>query len=183
VNEPYVIEANYKKSFLVNVWTSYGSAVGGGFYDDGSVAEINMQKTQVVVDPNKVRKVFAGWETHGARIMNVESSDSSADEHLLLGNQNLLVLVNKPVNVTTNWKTQYHLNVISPEGKPSGEGWYDIGKVVNFGVSGRTTPPGIWTASTFDRWAGDTDSTKLRDRVIMNEPKTVIAEWREDNTP
>jgi len=85
--------------------------------------------------------------------------------------------------VTANWKTQYYLNVISTEGTVEGGGWYDIGSYVPIKAMVPSTPAGMWTTLTFEKWTGDIDSSKERDRVLINRPKTVIAEWEEDNTP
>ena len=97
--------------------------------------------------------------------------------------QKLLVYVDKPLNVTTNWGTQYYLDVQSQEGKAKGSGWYTLGRMVPISVDQKSAPPGMWSSKVFDRWTGDIESTDINDRVIINEPKTVIAEWRTDNTP
>ena len=179
VEQPYIIEASYKESYRVNVWSQYGNAMGGGFYPKGEIATIGLSQNEIVTQPNKIRKVFSGWNTFGARTMNQDISMDSLDPSA----QNLLVFVDKPLNVTTNWKTQYFLDVQSPEGKAKGSGWYDLGRMVPVSIDERSTPPGMWTAKVFDKWTGDIESIELNERVIMNEPKTVIAEWRSDNTP
>ena len=181
--EPYVIEAEYKKSFLVNVWTPYGSPVGAGFYDQGQVAEISLGQTQIDVQPNAVRKIFSGWDTHGARVM-----DLSADEPDMQGlgtglGQNLLVFVDEPVNVTANWKSQYYLDVQTTEGKAKGEGWYDIGRLVPISIEQRSVPAGMWSSKTFDKWIGDVEGEEINQRILMNGPKVAIAEWRSDDSP
>ena len=184
VIEPYLIEAHYKKAFQVNVWTPYGSAIGDGFYDEGSTAEISMARTEVMVDPNKVRKIFSSWDTHGARTVDFTQLDSeNADIPAGAGIQNLLVFVDNPINVTAEWKTQYHLNVVSEEAEAKGEGWYDLGRLATVSLKASNSPPGMWSTQVFDRWTGDVDSTDSKVRVMMNGPKTVIAEWREDTTP
>ena len=179
-----MIEAHYTKSYRVNVWTQYGTTEGAGFYKEGEVAEIKITNPQVVVQLNKVRKVFSGWNTYGARTMNLgEVQDLDLASVGVMGNQNLLLFVDKPTNVTTEWRTQYYLDVQSSESKTKGSGWYDIGRMVPISVSIPTNPPGLWTSYTFDRWTGDIDSIKENERLIMNEPKTVIAEWKNDNSP
>ena len=66
MDDPYTIKAQYKKSFKVNVWTPFGKALGGGFYEKGDVAEIHVQKTEVIVEQNKIRKIFTGWNSGAA---------------------------------------------------------------------------------------------------------------------
>jgi len=185
MNEPYVLEAQFKRAYLINVWTPFGTAVGGGYYPEGEIAEIGISNTQVVVDPNKVRMIFSGWNSHGARTMEFSASDSieNTKSEFLPAGQNLMVFVDAPVNVTANWKQQYYLNLQSEKSDVQGGGWYDIGRMATISVKAPSTPPGLWTAHVFDKWVGDFESDSKRERVIMNKPKTVIAEWKEDNTP
>ena len=184
LEEPYVIGAQYGKSYRVNVWSQYGSAVGAGFYKEGEVAEIKMSQTEVVVQPNKIRKVFDGWNTFSARTMSMGSNEDLDLKNVgAIGNQNLLLFVDNPTNVTTNWKTQFYLDVQTTEGKTKGSGWYDIGRMVPISVTAPSTPPGMWSTYKFDGWSGDMVSTDMKGRIIVNEPKVVMAEWKEDNTP
>ena len=179
IEDPYIIEAVYKESYRVNVWSQYGSPIGAGFYKEGEIAEISLSKNQMVVEPNKIRQVFVGWNAAGAKTMNTDSV-STTDGVLA---QNLLVMVDRPLNITTNWKTQYYLDVQSQEGRVKGSGWYDLGRMVPFSIDKASTPPGMWSAEVFDKWTGDVESEETSDRVIMSEPKTIIAVWKTDNTP
>lgn len=178
IDQPYSLEAVYKNSYKVNVWTPYSSGVGGGFYPDGQIAEISVANKEVVVDQNKVRKVFSGWNAGNAKRMDFSDS---ADEYS--GTQNLLLIVDRPLNVTANWKTQYYLDVQSAEGKVKGSGWYDLGRLVPISVESPSVPLGMWTKTAFAGWAGDYESENPNGRVIVNGPKTVIAEWKEDSSP
>jgi len=182
MNEPYVIEAKYKKAFLVNVYTPYGSAVGSGFYPEGEVAEISMTKTEMVLEPNRVKAVFSGWDPQGARTMDFGSAEQAIGG-AALGVQNLMLFVDGPTNVNANWKTQYYLDVQSVEGTVEGSGWYDLGRLVPISAKIPSKPAGTWTSNSFAGWTGDYDGASPNGRVIMNEPKTVIAEWKEDSTP
>jgi len=179
IDQPYVIEATYKESYRLNVWSQYGSPTGGGFYSSGEIATITLPQKEEIVEPNKIKKVFAGWNTFDARIMNQDVAKDVDGSSA----QNLLVIVDKPLNITTTWKTQYYLDVQSQEGKVKGDGWYDLGRMVPISIDQRSTPPGMWSSSVFEKWTGDLESTDLNERVVMNQPKTVIAEWKTDNTP
>ncbi len=46
-----------------------------------------------------------------------------------------------------------------------------------------SVPVGMWSTMVFDGWVGDYDGEASNGRVIINKPKTVIAEWKEDRTP
>ena len=183
LDSPYTIEAQYKKSYQVNVWTPFGTTSGGGFYPEGTVAEIKMQKTEVIVEPNQIRKVFTGWNTGNARTMDLGGPAELDPEGKLIGGENLLVFADKPLNVTANWKTQYYLDIESPEGLVTGEGWYDVGKIARIAIQNPSTSQGFWTSYNFERWVGDYEDTSQYGTVIVNKPKTVIAQWKQDSTP
>jgi len=181
VTEPYIIQAQYKKSFLVNVWSQFGTPVGAGFYDEGEVAEITMKKTDVIVDPGKIKKIFTGWNSHGARTMDFGSDPDLQGK--AASSQNLLVFVDNPTNVTANWKSQYYLKIQSPEAKATGDGWYNVGQIARISVNQPLESPSLWASYSFAGWSGDIESDEIKERVIMNEPKVVVAEWDENNTP
>jgi len=107
LDSPYILEAKYKKSYQVDVWTPYGFATGAGFYDEGTTAEIRMSQSDITVKPGKEKKIFNGWNTNGAP--TIDLGDSGGDT----STQNLLIQVDGPVSVNANWKTQYYLNIMS----------------------------------------------------------------------
>ena len=179
IEQPYTIQASYKESYRVNVWSQYGNPVGGGFYPAGDIATISLSQSEIIVQPNKIKKVFAGWNYFGARTMNQDITLDQTDPTA----QNLLLFIDKPLNVTTKWRTQYYLDVQSQEGKAKGSGWYDLGRMVPISVDQKSVPPGMWSSKVFDRWTGDIESTDMNERIIMSDSRTVIAEWKEDNTP
>ena len=181
VDKPYVIEAEYKKSYLVSVFSPFGSAQGQGYYKAGEVAEIKMSKTEAVVDPFEVRKVFKGWDTHGAKTVDFAKGDPDV-EGTDLG-QNLLVFVNGPVSVTANWKSQYYLNVDPGKGTAKGEGWYDMGKMASISIQEPEESSEFWKKPAFAGWSGDIESTEMKTKVLVNGPKNVAAEWGEDYSP
>ena len=181
MENPYEIEAHYAESFRVNVWTPFSTAIGGGFYDDGKMAEIKMQKTEFIIEDNKIRKVFTGWNSGNAKTMDFAASDLDP-EGKPIGKQNLVVYVDQPLNITANWKTQYYLDIQSIEGKVTGSGWYDVGKLARIEARDSSIEQSLWSATVFDKWTGDHEATSVKDNIIMNSPKTVIAEWKEDKT-
>jgi len=183
MENPYTIEAQYDESYRVNVWTPFSSAVGGGFYDKGKIAEIKMQQTEYTIEPNQIRKIFTGWNAGNAKTMDFREAAELDPEGKPIGSQNLVLYADRPVNVTANWKTQYYLDVQTTDGKVAGGGWYDVGKIARIEVKTLTAQQDLWKAFVFDKWSGDLESTSTKETVLMNSPKTVIAEWKEDNSP
>jgi hypothetical protein len=182
MENPYMVEAHYAESYRVNVWTPFSTAIGGGFYDNGKIAEIKMQQTDFIIEDNKIRKIFTGWNSGNAKTMDFAAADLDP-EGKPIGKQNLVVFVDKPLNITANWKTQYYLDIQTTEGKVSGSGWYDVGKLARIEARTPSIEQSLWSATVFDKWVGDFESTSLKDQMIMNSPKTVIAEWKEDKSP
>jgi hypothetical protein len=182
MENPYMVEAHYAESYRVNVWTPFSTAIGGGFYDNGKIAEIKMQQTDLIIEDNKIRKIFTGWNSGNAKTMDFAAADLDP-EGKPIGKQNLVVFVDKPLNITANWKTQYYLDIQTTEGKVSGSGWYDVGKLARIEARTPSIEQSLWSATVFDKWVGDFESTSLKDQMIMNSPKTVIAEWKEDKSP
>jgi hypothetical protein len=181
IEEPYVIEARYKKSFLINVWTPYGSVSGGGFYDEGDIAEIRVNSNEVISEPGKVKKIFSSWDTRGAKIMDFSSEGSSSLESP--SRANIMVVVDQPRNITAKWNDKYYLDIRSPEGEVKGVGWYDPGSVVPISVIKPSEPPGMWAKYSFVGWSGAIESKNPSAKLIMGGPRSVVAEWETDNSP
>jgi len=180
IENPYIIEARYAKSYLINAWSEYGSISGGGFYDAGDIAEIKIITNEVIVEPGKIKKVFSGWNTYGANIMDFSSESKSLEK---VARSNLLVVVDQPRNVTTQWKNQYYLDIRSSEGEVEGAGWYDPGTYVPITAKNPVKSPSMWSTYSFVGWSGDIDNTSNNAKIIMSGPKLIVAEWEIDNTP
>ncbi|MDH3677517.1 MAG: hypothetical protein OEQ12_04365 [Nitrosopumilus sp.] len=176
LDSPYVIEAQYKKSYQVDVWTPYSRATGAGFYDEGSTAEIRIAQSELIVKPGKEKKIFNDWNTHGAPTINFGESGGGSST------QNLLIQVDEPLTINANWKTQFYLNVMSSEGGATGTGWYDIGKFIPISVKETKVPKDFWTSYAFKGWSGDYDDPDPRAMIKIEEPMLIVAEWEEDTT-
>jgi len=57
------------------------------------------------------------------------------------------------------------------------------GRFAKISINEKGLPPGMWVVQKFDKWTGDVESKDAKERVLMNKPKTVEAEFKEDNTP
>jgi len=176
IDDPYVLEAKYKKSYQVDVWTPYGLATGAGFYDEGTTAEIRMGITESTVQPGKEKKIFSGWDTNGASTIDFGNTGGDTST------QNLLIQVDGPVSVNANWKTQYYLNVMSSEGEVTGTGWYDSGKFIPISVKETSVPKDFWTSYAFDGWTGDYEDQDPKAMIKITKPMRILADWKEDTS-
>ena len=57
----------YSAQYLLTVKTSYSSAVGGGWYDVGSVAQVTLKDAEVD-EGQGTRLIFTGWSGDAQRI-------------------------------------------------------------------------------------------------------------------
>jgi len=65
----------------------------------------------------------------------------------------------------------------------TGEGWYDVGKIARLAMQTPTTSQSFWSSNVFDGWIGDYEDDSTHGTVIMNKPKTIIAQWKQDSSP
>jgi hypothetical protein len=186
VDNPYNLEAQWKNSFNLAVLSEYGSTTGGGYYTDGSRASISVASKEVIVEPNKTKLVFDGWQILGdGSIDNSQtaaplSNDQNTTSAASLGNQ---VQVSGPLTLVAKWKPQYYLDASSPHGTVTGSGWYDVGKMANVGIDIQSKQAGFWVKTNFEGWSGDLVSESATGTIAMNGPKTVKAVWAEDYSP
>lgn len=76
-----------------------------------------------------------------------------------------------------NYVTQYYLTVESDYGNPRGKGWYNSGSTATVSV---TSPLGAIVRQVFTGWSGDLTETTSTAAILMDRPKTVTANWRND---
>jgi hypothetical protein len=86
MNAPHTITALYNQQYYLNVQTDQGSAIGSGWYDAGSTAQI--YASTPVSTTYGVNIVFNGWQG------DVQSSSQTAS-----------VVMDKPKNVIATWRT------------------------------------------------------------------------------
>lgn len=78
---------------------------------------------------------------------------------------------------TANYSTHYYLTVESDYGQPEGEGWYSSGSMATISVA---SSEGAIIRQVFIGWSGDCSGTTASASVIMDVPRTVVANWKTD---
>jgi len=124
--------ALWQKQYFLNATTPYGSLTGGGWYDSGTYAAINVSQKIVPVAAG-VRAVFKGW------------SDGST-------NQNTTLYIGAPSNITAEWQLQYLINSTSQYGKVTGTGWYDANSIATIGINITNVTTGPRSRMSFYGW-------------------------------
>jgi len=126
-----------------------------------------LEVEDMVEDGSGIRYVFAEWNDGQRATTRTVTASSS-------------------VTFAAKFKTQYLLTVKSPMGDPQGSGWYDEGSMAQFSVRSPLPLEGfmgmLGGKYVLDHWSGNSTSTTPTTSFAMNEPKTVTAEWRVDNT-
>jgi hypothetical protein len=89
------------------------------------------------------------------------------------------------LDLSATYLTEYLLTVKSSIGETVGSGWYPEGTNAMFAV---TNSGFVGNSSTglasykFSHWSGDSDSNSPAGWLVMDGPKTVVANWSEDNS-
>jgi hypothetical protein len=89
------------------------------------------------------------------------------------------------LDLSATYLTEYLLTVRSSRGETVGSGWYPAGTNATFAVinSGSVANSSTGPASyKFSYWSGDLDSDSPVGWIVMDGPKTVVANWSEDNS-
>jgi hypothetical protein len=168
MNGAMKIVAVYQLQYYLSVGAQPQSAPvpqGEGWYNAGDTATIN-SAGQTLAGDSGSRLVFQGWSVDG---QNTQSGVS------------LSLKMNAPHSLTAQYKQQYYLKVLTDQGVPYGEGWYDTGSTAQIYVSTPiSTAYGV--SIVFNGWQGDVQSNSQSTSIQMNKPMTAIASWRTDST-
>lgn len=199
INGPYTVMADWKKFYYVNVQSPYGTAQGSGFYEEGSRAEISLPINEFTILENKRKAVFDRWsgvdsinlansgsavpKLQGSLTQSLQNTQNNQLSNTQLSSPNMQVRVDKPMTLVAKWKDQYYLDVTTKQGSASGSGWYTAGQMATLEITPPSAPPGVWIRYIFDGWTDSSQQKFQNGKVIMNEPKTIKAVWKEDYSP
>ncbi|MGD0478180.1 MAG: DNRLRE domain-containing protein [Nitrososphaerales archaeon] len=164
---PTSLTAAWKKQFYLTLTSPYGSPSGGGWHDAGSQAAVSVQSP--VMQTNVTRYVVTGINGTGA----APQFGSGASVSFAL---------TSPSTLSFKWKTQYLVQVSTPFGSPSGEGWYDSGSKAEVSVSPTQVADGLLTSKVFQEWTGNVTGTSQSLSFTVNGPMSMTATWVNDYT-
>ena len=150
------VTASMKLQHYVHINTEHGSVQGTGWYNHGQTAGFSVTSPEV---SGGTRYVFDMW--------NGDYSGTGKTGS---------VFVNGPKTVHADWHKEYYLDLVSAYGSPKGSGWYTEGTPADFSV----TTPDVRGSSRyiFVKFKGDYNSTGSSGSIVMNEGKSIQAEWR-----
>ncbi len=163
------ITATYQQQFKLDVGVQPQSAPlpqGTGWYNAGDTVTVTSGGQMIGSGNDGSRLVLQGWSVDGQTTQPAAS---------------LMLKMDTPHAVTAEYKQQYYLKVMTDQGSPFGEGWYDAGTTAQIYVSSPvSTTYGV--SILFNGWQGDLQSNSQSASVLMDKPETVIASWRSDTT-
>lgn len=98
-----------------------------------------------------------------------------------------IILITENTSIQPIYMTQYLLTVTSSMSAVAGAGWYQEGKVAQFGIpttiEDSSSYFGLFTdSSKFIGWSGDSTYTEPVNTILMDGPKTVSAQWVHSST-
>jgi hypothetical protein len=163
MDAPHTAFAEYQTQHYLAVESAYGDEPSEeDWYDEGTKATTGTAE-QTIIDESDdhTRHVFLNWI--------VDDTDKTGNP--------VSITMDAPHTAVANYKTQHYLTVISECGDPGGEEWYDEGSTATFSV---TSPVGGIVRKVFTNWSGDSTSTSPSATILIDEPKTVTANWRDD---
>jgi hypothetical protein len=165
VDAPKQVFAQWKTQHYLNVDIDplgIVSLSGEGWYDEGSMA-VTGSAQSIVSGGEGTQYLFDTW-----KVDDVAESGYS-----------ISVSMDSPHSAVACYRTQHYLAIVSQHGQPEGQGWYDKGSVATFSVE---SPQGLIIQKVFVEWSGDSTSTSPSATIVMDGPKTVTANWRDEYT-
>lgn len=145
--------AEWQRQYYLNASSSYGQVAGEGWYNANSVEHLQVE-TPIVETASGSREVFDGWS-------NGNSTNSTA------------VYMNGPKSLATLWKTQYHLDVLTPYGNVTGTGWYYVNQTANVSLNVAMVPVNNDSRYTFYDWSNGYSGQNIR--ITVASPVTLTA--------
>jgi|GEM_PF-1475817 len=138
VNSPRVIAAVYERAYYLKLLANYSSAIGEGWYIEGSSVSPSV-KESVVQTSSDSREVFLGW------------------------NCSLPLTIVQPTTLVAVWERQYLVDARTPVGSVSGAGWYKENSYAEIKLSETHLILGNSTTLSFVEW---NDGAKESSRKI-----------------
>jgi len=159
MNSPKNATAIWKAQYLVNASSPYGTASGGGWFDDGNITTVNLDIGFVQISAGE-RATFLRWSG------NASGTSLTSDP----------LLVDSPKAAAASWRLEYLLTIVSAHGDPQGGGWHADNSVAHIYVE-TIVGGGAGTRYVFSGWTGGITSSQASADAMMAGPTTVTATW------
>ncbi|GBC68608.1 hypothetical protein HRbin01_00291 [archaeon HR01] len=155
------LEPTFTRQFYINISYPYnevaGQVKGADWYDANQTVTFKVSNKMVEL-PNATRRVFIGWRG------DVVSNSTEIE-----------LIISRPINVVSVWKTQYFITVSSSVGRVVGTGWYDAGSIVE--LKAEYSESNNRTRHVFVQWVGDIEGKDNPKKIVVDGPKKISAQW------
>jgi hypothetical protein len=158
MNAPKTVTASWRTEYLLTVSSDYDEPAGSGWYKEGSTASISI--TPYLEGPD-TRHYFTRWS-------GSYTGDSAQASFTMTA----------PKTVKANWRHEYLLTIDSDYGQPAGSGWYKEGATADISITPYLEEPDA--KHYFTGWSGNYTGDEPTASLVMNNPKTVAANWRHE---
>ena len=149
--------ANWKLEYFVNISSSYGSASGTGWYENGSTVYYSIN-SPIIYKNSSTRYVFLGWSNG--------NKDTSGK-----------IIVNGPVNIKAIWAEEFLVQARTPYGNATGSGWYRNNTIIFLKVPKEIINQTPNERLAFYSWSNGNESPELT--LLVNNPINLSAIYRE----
>ncbi|RLE72835.1 MAG: hypothetical protein DRJ37_01890 [Thermoprotei archaeon] len=155
------LHAEWKIQYYLNITTPLSRVnVSSGWYDEGTMLTISLQNTTVYIGSD-TRYVFSKWKG------DIESENST-----------LVIVVNKPLSLTAEWRLEYRVEIFSQYSNPlNATGWYPEGVKVFVGVLDEIVDLGNKTRVVLKGWIGTFNIESTTAQIIVTQPFQLEAVW------
>ena len=157
MNGPVKLSADYDIYYLVNIVSSFGEPLGGGYVKSGDTIQVGVKNPIVQISDN-TRYILAAWSNGVSK-------------------STLILKVEAPITVEAVWKPQYKVTIVSKGGpEVEGTGWYYEGETVE--LRAPAVAPGKGGVKyIFSGWHGDASGSKPTLTLTVKGPMEVYASW------
>jgi hypothetical protein len=148
---------------------------------DGVAVTVALQGVSVQIQPgiHSIEAIPLIMNGQGERLIFIDWSDG-------VDSNPRQIVIDQNTTLSASYRTEYLLNVQSPDGLTAGGGWYEAGSQATFAAVPNYTVGswfGIFTKSyTFSGWMGDSNATEATSSILMDGPKTETATWVQTTT-
>jgi uncharacterized repeat protein (TIGR02543 family) len=161
IDSDKMVTANWKPRYHLSLRATppgITSINGEGWHDQGTKVSIEAVQ-EISPGDTGTRYVFSTW---------------IIDNMTRTGNP-ISITMDSAHELTATYKMQHYLAIESEYGDPHGAGWYDSGSTAKISLA---SSDGIIIRHLFTKWSGDSLDTTPVASILMDKPKTVVANWR-----
>lgn len=143
------------------------------WFDAGSNVSILVPYT-IILDQENARQQLIGWASSNSYLNVIARNETGFYK---LSNIN----INDYYKIDFEYKKQYHIDVKSDFGRPTGSGWYDENSIITISVIPDTD---LLLNRHFLGWEGTVIGQGGQEsaNVLVSSPQTIVAMWQVDYT-